>query len=659
MARAVTLGNGNLLVGLDYRGLVRDFYYPHVGHSNHVSGASGSYLHRVGVWVNGTLSWLTDSDWNITIDFKGCSGASSVVAVHERFGVRINFIDVVHNEKNVFLRKLTVTNTDDTPKEVKVYFGQEFRISESSRGDTAYYDPRVRSIIHYKGRIAFLAHAMLENASFTEYSIGLFGIEEKAGTYSDAEDGILSGNNIEHGSVDSVIGLTISLTGGESKTVYYWIAAGRCIPDTHALQQDIIEQGPEYFIESTINYWSAWKKKEKREIQDLPEVMQELYEHSLIVIRNHVDHDGGIIASSDSDILNQGRDTYSYLWPRDAGYTVEALDRAGYTDVVQKFFKFAATLLEEDGYFMHKYRVDGVLGSSWHPWVKDGVTRLPIQEDETAIVLYMLLQHYERARDLEFIESLYDPFIEKAADFLCSYIDTETGLPYDSYDLWEEKYGVSTYTSASVYGALIAAAEISGILGKRNNAQKYRHMAEEMKEAILSHLYMVESGAFVKQIVHENGVTTLDETIDISSLFGIVKFGVLPPFDVRVTKAVEVMFEKLWVSESGGYIRYVGDNYYRTRQNNPSNPWCIATLWVAQYFIRAAKTKADLEKPRKLIEWVCARASGTGMLPEQIHPHTLEHLSTSPLVWSHSELVITVDELAKKTIEFKKQERGM
>jgi len=62
MARAVTLGNGNLLVGLDYRGLVRDFYYPHVGHSNHVSGASGSYLHRVGVWVNGTLSWLTDSD---------------------------------------------------------------------------------------------------------------------------------------------------------------------------------------------------------------------------------------------------------------------------------------------------------------------------------------------------------------------------------------------------------------------------------------------------------------------------------------------------------------------------------------------------------------------------------------------------------------------
>ena len=57
MARAVTLGNGNVLVGLDYQGQVHDFYFPHVGHANHVSGASGSYVHRLGVFVDGELSW--------------------------------------------------------------------------------------------------------------------------------------------------------------------------------------------------------------------------------------------------------------------------------------------------------------------------------------------------------------------------------------------------------------------------------------------------------------------------------------------------------------------------------------------------------------------------------------------------------------------------
>ena len=87
---------------------------------------------------------------------------------------------------------------------------------------------------------------------------------------------------------------------------------------------------------------------------------------------------------------------------------------------------------------MHKYRSDGVLGSSWHPWLQHGVPRLPIQEDETAAVVVALWEHYERCRDLEFIESLYNPFIEPAAKFMCEYIEPTTGLPQASYDLWEE-----------------------------------------------------------------------------------------------------------------------------------------------------------------------------------------------------------------------------
>ena len=67
MARSVTVGNGNLLVGLDARGQVRDLYYPFVGEANHVSGASGNHVHRIGVFVDGVLSWLDDDAWNIAI----------------------------------------------------------------------------------------------------------------------------------------------------------------------------------------------------------------------------------------------------------------------------------------------------------------------------------------------------------------------------------------------------------------------------------------------------------------------------------------------------------------------------------------------------------------------------------------------------------------
>src|SRR3989344_4069894 len=105
---------------------------------------------------------------------------------------------------------------------------------------------------------------------------------------------------------------------------------------------------------------------------------------------------------------------------------------------------------------MHKYRPDKSLGSSWHPWVRDGQKQFPIQEDETALVIYALWEHYQLSRDLEFIESIYNSLIKKATDFMVSYLDEKTGLPRASYDIWEQKYGISTFTASSVYGALTA-----------------------------------------------------------------------------------------------------------------------------------------------------------------------------------------------------------
>ncbi len=654
MSRAITIGNGNLLVGLDHRGQVRDFYFPYVGHSNQVSGASGSYVHRVGVWVDGSLAWLSDPTWSVDISYTEFSGTSDIHAQNAHLGVSLHIIDAVHNEKNIFIRKIKITNDRDARRQIKIFFGQEFRISESRRGDTAYYDPRVRAIVHYKGHDAFLIYAMIQSAGFTDYSVGLFDIEGKRGTYTDAEDGILSRNPIEHGSVDSVIGLTFEANEKESTDAYYWIAAGKDINETHAMHEYVQGETPERIIESTERYWRAWTEKEPRDLSCLERHLQQLYKRSLAIIRVHTDNRGGIIASSDSEMLNQGRDTYSYVWPRDAAITANALDRAGHIDVTQRFFTYISERMEPDGYLMHKYRVDGVLGSSWHPWIQNGVYKLPIQEDETATVIAMLAAHYTYAKDLELIESLYNPFIEPAADFMCRYIEVETGLPVDSYDLWEEKYGSSTYTAASVYGALNAAAELSAILGKRENAQRYRDRAELMKKAILTHLYDVSTGMFVKLVRHERSGLVYDKTADMSSFFGILMFGVLEPWDKRIETAFKVMSEKLKVPTSfGGYMRYEGDRYYKTGHDAPPNAWCITTLWVARYYIMSAKQKKDLTKAHEILRWVYDRATKSGVLPEQIHPFTGAHLSTAPLVWSHAEYVITVDEYLKKLASFK------
>lgn len=653
MARSVTLGNGNILVGLDYRGQVRDFYHPYVGHSNHISGASGSYAHRIGVWVDGALRWLSDESWHIDARCGAGTASSSITAQNDYLRISLHIEDIVHNEKNVFIRKITVTNEQVNPRIIKLFFGQEFRISESRRGDTAFFDPRVNAVVHYKGHNAFLINAFHGDEQFSEYSVGIFGIEGKEGTFADAEDGELSKNPIEHGSVDSVIGLSLSLNGRETTEVYYWVAVGDSILKAHELNAYIREETPGALMESTKEYWHAWMGKESRDLSQLPEELQELYRRSLSVIRIHADNRGGIIASSDSDMLNQGRDNYSYVWPRDAAISANALDRTGYVDTTQRFFEFMAKCVEPDGYLMHKYRVDAVLGSSWHPWVRDGQTELPIQEDETALVLFMLWKHYVNAKDLEFIESLYNTFIEPAANFMCEYIEESTGLPKSTYDLWEEKYGTSTYTAAAVFGALQACADFAALLGKREDARKYRARSERVREGILGYLYDPDMGMFVKHVRHKGETLEYDRTIDISSFHGILFFGILEADDKRVVRSKQVVEERLAVqTECGGYMRYEGDQYYKTNETAPPNAWCITTLWMAQYYIRAAQRREDLDPALDILTWVNRRASESNILPEQIHPYTGGHLSTAPLVWSHAEYVITVDEYLKKLQTF-------
>lgn len=650
MARAATVGNGNMLVGLDACGQVCDLYYPLVGEANHVSGASGSYIHRIGVWVDNQLSWLSDAGWQIQHNIEAVGQAEAITATNDHLGISITSRSLVHNERDVFLREFTLENLRAETREVKFFVAQQFRIGESRRGDTGYYDPSSGTIIHYKGHVTLLINSTCQNKQFSEFNIGLFGIEGKEGTWHDAYDGVLEGNPIEHGSVDSIIAHHISLEGNQSETVEYWIAAAKTVPMAKELDQAVREESASRLLASTGAYWEAWLNKETRDLPPLSKELQILYKKSLLVMRTHADNRGGIIASSDTDMLHHGRDCYSYVWPRDASLIAYAFDEAGYADVARRAYEFFSRCQEPEGYLMHKYRSDGALGSSWHPWLHGGNAILPIQEDETATVLYALYKHYLKQKDLEFIESLYDSFIEPAAYFLVSYIEPTTGLPQPSFDLWEEKYGTSTYTAASVCAALSAAAFFAITLGKDADARSFEAAANRMRKAIEDHLYDKDSGTFVKHItIHDDAEVTYDRTLDVSSLHGLLFFKVFDATDEKITSMVKAVEERLYVrGESKGFVRYEGDNYYRLQEVGSPNPWVICTLWVARYYIERASSRAELKHAYALLEWTCEHTGSGGLLAEQMRPDTRAHLSASPLVWSHAEYVLTVLAYVKK-----------
>lgn len=634
--RSLILGNGSLLIALDNSGEVRDLYFPHPGLENHTGG---QLRHRLGVYCDGALSWLVDDPrWEIQVGCEEDSLESRITAKNPGIEVALTFRDIVYNESPIFLRQIVVTNLAAHARELKLYFGHEFKIGQSHGGETAYFDPTSKAVIHYKGKRVFLMNGECDGAPFSDYAVGLSSFEGKQGTYRDAEDGELSKNPIEHGHVDSVMGFYSHYDAGAEKTVCYWLAAGDSIERVLNLNAYVLKKSPKHLVKTAGNYWRAWVNKYPWSFYGMSPKTIALFKKSLMFVRAHVDDGGGIIASADADVLQYGEDTYAYVWMRDASYAALALDHAGDANVAERFFNFCNAVITKDGYFMHKYLPDQSLGSSWHPWIRDGLPQLPIQEDETALVIYALAQHYKHSRDLEFIETLYNPLIEKAADFLAAHRDPMTGLPKPSYDLWEEKRGVSTFTSAAVYGALSSAADIAGILGKEERERFYRATANEVRDGIIMHLTDPEAGGFIKIIETFEQKTVYDRRADISGVYGVFSFGVLPPDDPRLVQAFADTVARL--SVKGGVARYENDRYYAA--DNVSNPWFISTLWHAEYLTARAKSEEDFAKVREIFDWVAHHALPSGVLSEQISATDGTQRSVAPLMWSHASYVNAV-----------------
>ncbi len=643
MGRAVMLGNGSLTVGLNEQGLVHDFYYPYVGLDN-LSNARGAQ-HKVGIWIDGNFSWVSDGRWDFAVDFEANALVSNISMRHKDSGVELLFNDFVDSEHNVFCRRATVINHDKDYHNIRLFFHQVFQISRAGRADTALFVPEENYVLDYKGRCALLIYGRnIDGTVFDQFSVGNYGIEGKEGTFKDAEDGELSGNAVEHGGVDSVVRFPCSLAAGASTQIDYWIVAADSQFTAEKIHHQFLSEGLEQRLEDTRQYWREWLAIAANTLHTTDGTYLDMLKKSLMVIKVHTDKRGGIIASCDSSIYNFGRDYYSYVWPRDGALAIWPLIRLGYRDEPRKFFEFCRDIMAPGGYLMHKYQPDRAIGSTWHPLLHGRHSELAIQEDETAIVLYMLGEYYDHTQDEDFVFSLYNTFVQPAANFMRQFVDEQTQLPHASYDLWEEKFMTSTYTTSTVYQALLVAADFADKFEYPDDAVHWRQAAVSILEGSKV-FFDQDRKAFRKGFsLQEDGSLQFDNTLDVSSLFGAMMFlakDVEPHCIEDTAAAIEnTLLDK---TPSGGSPRYEHDHYFESNPPFLGNPWFVTTLWMAQYYIR----KGQLDRAKHYVEWTLQHAMPSGMLSEQVNPSSGSPVGVAPLVWSHAELVNTVLDLAR------------
>ncbi|MCD9577559.1 hypothetical protein, partial [Flavobacterium soyae] len=127
----------------------------------------------------------------------------------------------------------------------------------------------------------------------------------------------------------------------------------------------------------------------------------------------------------------------------------------------------------------------------------------------------------------------------------------------------EERYGIWTYTAASVYGGLMAAAFFTDLFGDYERSDHYKEVAGSVKRGMLTHLWDEENGRFARGLIQKDNRWVKDMTLE-SSLFGVLEFGVLPVDDFRVVSTMNAIKEGLGVkTEVGGVARYTNDYYFQ------------------------------------------------------------------------------------------------
>lgn len=648
--RPLLFGNGRLLICEDELGIIRDIYYPYVGLENHCNmiraGIYDANL-RVFSWLDGwgiqqrykssfeknffeTLEDLkTDDRENMEIGFCA-SNIGETIFENQSLGLRVRVLDAVHPSSNYFYRLFDVMNISPSSRDIGLFSNQNYNILENKIGETAFVDGDM--LIHYK-RDRYFLHSSYPQ--FDQYAVGVAEWKGMQGTWKDMEeDGMLSCNAVAHGSIDSTISWRISgIRPGESRRIHMWIVVGRGHRQVVDIHRKLKENGPANVYRISFNFWKAFIEHvdalpECRNLRELPEKVQDAFYRSLMATVAHMDVNGSIIASCDSEIKQFGADLYTYCWPRDASWACIALDRARYHHLSKEIIDFLSKIITVDGYFLHKYTPAGDFGSTWHP--------VPmIQLDETGLPLYALYHNWLMSKDVWIIGRYFSSLVRPAAEFLVGSIDRTTNLPAESFDLWEERRGSHAYTAAVVHAGLRGASEIARILGNEKFHSRWSQAAELIRHAALD--------LYDDSIMHFRRSPS-DSTLD-ASVFSIWYFELLPANDPRVVNTMRAIEREL-TRPSGGVARYMHDTYH-----GYMNSWLICTLWLAQWHIAVG----NLDRALELIKWCSDHTFSTGLMPEQVSDDNTFR-SVLPLMWSHCTFVLAVLEYLRAVSDNQRKE---
>jgi glucoamylase len=600
------IGNGRMLSCIGQKGEIHHLFWPAIDYPQHCESV------YAGIYTRKSLSWFIDETWKRRQEY--ISNTNILKTVYQKQDFEVEGYDFTDIESDVHVRWFSIKNNGSKPVSIKFFRYQSLQISETKWGDALEYIPQNDSILQYYRHFYFALGSDLQSS---QHQCGIRGTDSDA--LLDAKDGLLKGDDLvislgKHGVNSSFVWDFEEIAPSQQKSIAFFICAGSSRKDALSIVEHAKETGVLELMNNTLKYWRGWVAH-CRQPDVIDKEIIKAYHRSLLTLKLLCDkNSGGIIAAPSMD------PEYRYCWPRDATYIAVALDMAGYHQETNMYYQWCKAAQEPEGGWYQRYFVESNLpGPCWGD-----------QIDETGTILWGAKIHYALTRDYEFLVKIWQ-MVKKAADYLCSLQDEDTGLIKESIGLWEESPAKHLYSEAAVCAGLKASHDMAKILGHEKMAEKWGHASNILKESIMRSYWDEKNQIFIKSI------DPLDTAIDMSALCLTTPFDLLPVDDPRIKGFIEKAEKVLKNRKVGGFGRYTNDSYYG------GNPWILTTLWLALYYIKAGQQ----EKAVKLIHWCRERATESGMLPEQINMNG-EPLSAVPMGWSHAMFVIAALKLQNK-----------
>ena len=401
-----------------------------------------------------------------------------------------------------------------------------------------------------------------------------------------------------------------------------------------------LEDTAERFLERTLDYWQRWVKGTR-----VPRDYQGEVIRSALVLKLHQYEDTGALLAASTTSLPEhpgsGRTwDYRYCWLRDAYFTLNAFERLGHSEEMERFLEYLRNLAEEqEGVLGPVYRINGgteapereldhLAGYNGEKPVRVG--NQAFEHVQNDIYGEMVLAVSRLFLDMRFVGAVPPATAIDTVQGLVAQIEGTLDAP--DAGLWEfrERSRLHSFTVLMHWAGARRAVEVAEALGAEELAVKAREIEGRAAEILETRCWNDEIGALTQVA----GEPQLD-----AALLLAVHLGFFEPDDPRASSHVDAIRAAL--SVNGGLLRR-----YSSRDDFglPEAAFTVCTFWLVEALAILGRT----DEARDLFERLLSLHNGLGLYSEDLLPDTLEQSGNFPQTYSHVGLINAAFRLSRR-----------